>query len=471
MASLRNIRIANDNSPERLASANYSHSSRQSSVAHSSFPQPSPTRSTNIPDLIQTAHKPSGRDSAKSLKLTLGCWTIAVLLMIFTFGLGFGTGPKVFAAITLLWTGLWSSYITADHGYWRLSEISVVTALTGLMGAVTITANYFGLGLTLADGLMLMSVFPIIIGYLLKSRICILASICASLIWGILSFAGLTETSSLILAFPFICAAQIYTGTKIRSGLAITLAVITGYYWISNFILTAWSADNLPLTFAAAALFALGTTHHRGGKAAEDTRLTGSSIHIYSGWIAAMIGAIGFQYFWLSPEALQNSTATLSVSGLNIWKFIIVASLIVTFCSAIIRYKYAQISMAGTFLLMATSAIIPMMLWFPGWTDTAASSIPDVSVTPTIGIVIGAALTAAALGMTLNGVRRHSPLMMSLGMIVLFAQAYLLMRPEFMTLDNSIIFISSFLAALAAGASIAGSSLGHQASAPRLKHV
>ena len=153
---------------------------------------------------------------------------------------------------------------------------------------------------------MLMSIFPIIIGYLLKSRICILASICASLIWGALSFAGLVETSNLILAFPLICAAQIYTSTKIRSGMAITLAVITGYYWISNIILTAWNADNLPLTFAAAALFCIGFAHHRSGKAAEDKRLTGSAVHLYAGWIAAMIGAIGFQYFWLSPDAIEN---------------------------------------------------------------------------------------------------------------------------------------------------------------------
>ena len=471
MATLRDIRTANDNAPTRVMPQRFIQDAGQVLAKNSPYSQPPLFTSPNIPNLTQTGQLSGENDSTKSLKLTVGCWVVAILLMIVTFGIGFGTGPKVFASIALLWTGLWSSYITADHGRWRLSEISVVTALTGLMGATTVTANYFGLGLTLADGLMLMSIFPILIGYLLNSRICILASICASLIWGALSFAGLAETSNLILVFPLIWAAQIYTGTKIRSGMAITLAVLTGYYWISNFILTTWSADNLPLTFAAAALFCIGAAHHRSGKAAEDNRLTGSAVHIHAGWIAAMIGAIGFQYFWLSPEAVQNSSATLSTTGLGVWKAFIITSLVIIFCSAIIRYKHTQISLAGIFILTAVSAIIPMMLWFPGWTQSVTSVILGISAVPTIGIIIGAALIASALGMALNGIRRHSPIMMGMGITALFAQAYLLMKPEFITLDNSVIFISGFLIALAVSAVIAGTSLSHQAPPPRLKHV
>ena len=183
-----------------------------------------------------------------------------------------------------------------------------------------------------------------------------------------------------------------------------------------------------------------------------------------------MIGAIGFQYFWLVPEAIQSSIATLSVSGLMLWKAVILASLAIIFCSGIIRYKHSQISLAGIFLLTAASSIIPMMLWFPGWPQTVTSAIPGVSAMPTIGIFMGAGITAAALGMILNGIRRHSPMMMGLGIIALFAEAYMLMKPEYLTVDNSIIFVTGFLAALATGATIAGSSLAHQAPAPRLKH-
>ena len=465
-----NIKNANDNVPVRLTPVGFDHDFKQKSAVATPRMQTSSASSHDMAGWKKTQDNSGESTTTKSFKLTFGCWAAAILLMLTVFGLGSATGPKVFASIALLWTGLWGSYVAADHGYWRLSEVSVVTALLGLMAATTLTANYFGLGMTLADGLMLMSILPIIIGYILKSRICILASICASLIWGALSFMGLVETSNFILAFPFICAAQIYAGTKIRSGMAIMLAVITAYYWIANFTFTAWSAGNLPLTFAAAALFGMGIAHHRSGKAAEDKRLTGSSIHIYTGWVAAMIGAIGFQYFWLVPEAIQSSIATLSVSGLMLWKSVIFASLAIIFCSAIIRYKHSQVSLAGIFLLTAASSIIPMMLWFPGWPQTVTSAIPGVSAMPTIGIFMGAGITAAALGMILNGIRRHSPMMMGLGIIALFAEAYMLMKPEYLTVDNSIIFVSGFLAALATGATIAGSSLAHQAPAPRLKH-
>lgn len=471
MATPNNIRIANDNAPERLAAPVHVQSSGAFPAKHRTNVEPSPAIRQNIPDLLKSAKRADRNSSTKSLNLTIACWVAAALFMLATFVLGFGTGPKVFASIALLWTGLWSSYIAADHGHWRLSEMSVVTALMGLMGALTTTVNYFGLGLTLTDGLVLMSIFPLVIGYLLKSRICVLASICASLIWGALSFTGLTETSYVALAFPLICAAQIFMGTKIRSGMAITLAVITGYYWVSSFIFTAWSAGNLPLTFAAAALFLIGTAHHRSGKAIEDKRLTGSSVHIYAGWIAAIMGAIGFQYFWLNPDAVQNSTSTLSTSGLTMWKGVVLTSLAAIICSAIIRYKHSQTSLAGIFLLTGASAIIPMMLWFPGWPQAIISAIPSMSAMPTIGILIGAAITATALGMTLNGVRRHSAMMMGMGISALMAQAFMLLKPELVTVDNAIIFTGGCLVSLAVGAAIAGSSLSYQAPAPRLKHA
>lgn len=465
-----NIKIANDNAPERFIARRRMHEAEGFLPRNGQYRLPTSQPSTHIPNSIKSVQLREDNSSTNSLKLTLSCWAAAIILMVTAFGLNFSTGPKVFASIALLWTGLWSSYITADHGHWRLSEVSIVTSLIGLMGLTTATANYFSLGLTLADGLIMMSILPLIIGYVLKSRICILASICASLLWGVLNFTGLAETSNFVVLLPLICSAQIYLGTKIRSGMAITLAVITGYYWLGNVILTAWSADNLPLTFAAAAIFIIGTAHHRSGQAAEDKLLTGSSVHIYAGWIAAMIGAIGFQYFWLNPEAVQNSTATLSVSSLSLWKGVIAMSLVIIFTSAIIRYKHSQISLAGIFILMAISAIIPMMLWFPSWPRTIMNAISGTNAMPIIGVFMGAAITAAALGMAFNGIRRHSVIMMGMGIIVLLAQAYLLLKPEFMTLDNSIIFVTGFIAALALSACIAGSSLSHQAASPRLKH-
>lgn len=471
MGTTKRIRIANDNAPIRLKQSIQTADSTEYAVPPIFDERPSPRPQHSLPDILGLGKNLPQSAMTGSLKLSMILWLAALALISAIFLIGSGAGIKTFASLVLLWAGLWNSYVSADHGRWRVSEISVITALAGLMGAVTTTANFFGLGLTLADGLMLMSVLPLLIAVLLKSRICVLASICASLIWAALSFTGVAETSPIMMAFPAIWAAQIYMSTKIKSGLAITLAVLTGYYWAANVIFTHWSADNLPLTFAAAALFIIGTAHHRSGKAAEDKKLIGSSVHIYAGWVAAMIGAIGFQSFWLSPELVQASTASLSPEGLGLWKAIIAAGLAIIFCSAVIRYKYSQITLAGIFLVTAAAALIPMMLWFPAWTQKTIAAIPGISAAPTIGIMMGAAILAASFGMILNGIRRHAPIMMGLGILALFAQGYMLLKPEMMTIDNGIIFGASFLCALGIGAAVAGSSLAHQAPAPRFKNA
>ena len=469
MGTYNRTHIANDNAPERFSRLLQGHGG----AAY--FPndnQPSRPTLNYIPDMVTSGGKAVNADvNTRSLTLTLGCWAAAIIMVLATLFLETGAGLNVLASLALLWAGLWSSYVCADHGKWRLSEISVVTALGGLMSAIIVSANFLGFGLTLTDGLLLMSITALLIGYILKSRICVLASICACLLWAALSFTGITEFSTVMIVFPVIWAVQVMTATKIRSGMAITLAVLTGYYWAVSFIFENWSAGNLPLTFAAAIIFVIGTAHHRSGKAAEDKEITGSLIHIYAGWVAAMIGAIGFQYFWLSLDALQSSTATLSPQGLGLWKGVTLAALVVIFCGAIIRYKHSQITLAGIFLVTAVSAIIPMILWLPALTQKTVVAIPGMSAMPTIGILIGSGILAAAIAMALNGVRRHSPIMIGLGIAVMFTQAYLLIKPEFMTLDNLVVFGAGLLASLAIGATIAGSSLAHQAPAPRLKHA
>ena len=469
MGPYNRINIANDNAPARTAKLMRGDGSVSYSAVNA---PPSPPPSNSIPDLVTVNRDDKAPEKATgSLKLAIACWATALIMMFAAFFVDAGAGLKVLSSLTLLWAGLWGSYVCADYGRWRLSEISVVTALIGLMGAIVTSASFLGLGLTLTDGLLLMSITPLPIGYILKSRICVMASIFASLLWAALSFIGLIEYSNIMMLFPAILAVQILTATKIQSGLAMTLAVLTGYYWLGSIIFANWSADNLPLTFAASVIFVIGTAHHRSGKAAEDKKIAGSSIHIYAGWVAAIAGAIGFQYFWLSPDALQNSTASLSPEGLGLWKGVTIVALAVIFCSAIIRYKYSQITLAGIFLVTAVSALIPMMLWFPAWTQKMASAIPGISAVPAAGIFIGAGILAASLGMILNGIRRHSPIMMGLGIVAIFVQAYLLIKPELMTLDNIVIFGAGFLASLAIGAAIAGSSLAHQAPAPRLKHA
>lgn len=461
------FKTANDNSP---ATQRVSMRGDNLALLHSQDQETFSSQANDIPDTLPITPQKNIKAATASLKLALIFWAGAGLLILAAISLDTGAAFKTLASLSLLWTGIWTSYVSADHGWWRVSEISVVTALGGLMGGILTAATYFGLGLTFADGLMLTTILPLPIGYLLRSRICVLASICASLILASITIIGLVELSSFMIFMPIILTVQIIVATKIQSGMAITLAVITAYYWAGTLTFLGWSADNIPLTFAATALFAMGVAHHRSGKVSEDKKIAGSSIHIYTGWIAAMIGALAFQYLWITPEALQNETASLSAAGLGSWKALILASLTIIFCSSIIRYKHTQMSLPGIFLLTASAALLPLLLWFPSWPQNMVAIVPEINVTEAIGVLIGSAILAASIGMMLNGARRHSLVMMCLGMALLFAEAAILVRPNLITIDNIVILFTGGIAALAIGGLVAGSSLAHQAPAPRLKH-
>ena len=471
MGKTARITIANDNLPHLKASQPEASSLSHPRVSFGTEHQPSAHIEKTASNPLEENPEPHKKTTSKSLSLTLSIWIAAICFAVCSFVFGAGTDIKALTCLSLLWTGLWSSYVNADHGHWRLSELSVITALAGLLGAITMAANYFGLGLTFADNLILMSILPLFIGLLLKSRISVLASILATLGWGALIFTSGGEISGAAALFPLILAGQVYTATHIKSGLAILLTVITAYYWGLSLILTFWTADNLPLTFAASVIFIVGMAHYRCGKASEDKLITGSAIHIYFGWTAATVGIIGFQYFLLTPEALRNTTATLSVNGLNLWKAIVITALVAIFGSAIVRYKHSQITFAGVFLLTFACAILPMMLWFPAWPQNLAAAIPGVEPLTAIGVVIGAAVTAMAIGMMLNGARRRSFTMIIMGTFALVAEGYLLLNPNLVTIDYSVIFLGALLTALAVGGLIAGASLTHQAPAPRLKHA
>ena len=482
MMATRNLYAIRMGTPTRIKTANDNLPNPQplrTKAARTLLAQPdmradyrsSPNIEGAMPDPVKAQSLKSGTSVTKSLTMTLTLWAAAIVFAIGSFVFGASTAMKAFSSLGLLWAGLWSSYVSADHGRWRLSELSVMSALAGLLGAITTAANYFGLGLTLSDGLILMSILPLFIGLMLKSRICILTSILATLGWGALIFTGGGEISGATALFPMVLAAQLYAATRLNSSLAILLSVGTAYYWGLSLALTWWSADSLPLTFAASALFIVGAANYRCGKAAEDAQLAGSAIHNHFGWALAIIGALGFQFLWLTPDALIGSNATLSAQGLLVWKGVVLVALIAIFGSAIIRYKYSQISFFGIFLLTFACAALPLTLWFPALPQSLVAAIPGMDMMTTIGIMIGASVTAMAIGMMLNGARRQSLSMIVMGACALFAEGYLLSNPELMTIDNIVVFGGTLLTALAIGAVIAGASLAHQAPAPRLKHT
>lgn len=461
MSKRNRIITANDNvpSPKPERAAHNSHILKTNSENFVSYAE----NQTDTTITSNSSHK------NRSLKLSVFLWLASIAIGLVSLLSQPSTEIKSLSALAVLWIGLWTSYVAADHKRWRVSELAIVSALGGLMSAITIAANYFGLNLTLIDGIILMSALSLAMGYGLKSRMAILASICATLLWAVMIAIGVTPLNHLTLIFPVLILSQIHAGTRIKSGLPITLATAAGYFGLIGLLATLWVENMLPVAFAASLAFIIGVAHHRVGKACEDSKITGSNIHIFAGWIMAVISTVIFQGLWLSQDVTLSNEAILSDNGLALWKSAVALSILAIFVSSIIRFKHTQITLAGIFLLTICSAFIPLMLWMPTWPETLTSTIPGVSAIPAYGIIIGAGIVAAGIGFALNGVRRKSRLMLLLGLSVLGVEAFLLINPSLMTVDNIIIFMASLVTALAIGGAIAGNSLAFQAPAPRLK--
>ncbi len=418
--------------------------------------------------VVEASNKTSLKNRSLKISVIL-CITAISLGLVSIFG-EMSTEIKAFSALTVLWAGLWTSYVAADHNQWRLSEIAIVIALGGLMSVIMIGSNYLGLNLTLVDAIILMGLLSVIMGYIVKSRIAILTSICATLLWAMMSFMGLEPINNSAILFPLLIGLQVFTSSRISSKLAITLAVITGYCGLVGFLVTTWIYNLIPLTFASSLLFIIGIAHHRAGKAAEDIEISGNKIHIYFGWVVAITSAVIFQYFWLNETVAASNTTLIGQTGLNLWKIAVSLSILIIFISGIIRFKHTQITLAGIFLLTFFSGLMPMMMWFPTWHETLVANIPGINSIPAFGIVIGAAIVAASISFSLNGIRQESVIMLFLGLPFLGVEGFLLITPNLMSLDHSIIFFVALLTTFAVGGVIAGNNLTSQTPAPRFVH-
>jgi len=306
-------------------------------------------------------------------------------------------------------------------------------------------------------------------GYLFNSRIAVLASVCATLLWATISLLGMVPINNLIALFPLLSLIQIHSSSKIKSNLAVGLSVLTGYFGIIGLLMTLMTNNLLPLAYVASFLFIVGIAHHRIGKAAKDSHISGSHIHTMIGWVVAIASAIIFQHFWLSPEAPIESEPSQTFIG--IWKTIVALSIFAIFVSGIIRFKHSQITLPGIFLLTFCSSFIPLMLWAPQLPEMLAANIPGLEPTPSFGLIIGAGILAAGIGLAFNGLRQKSWTMILMGLAALFIETSIIMKPAFFNADTIIIFTASFTPALSIGGAIAGNSLAFQTPAPRPSHA
>ena len=223
MVTEKSKSTANDNSP----SLHHLHGRLQNHMAaRRAKTQPNLHATQNV-QIGQTKPTDDQR-KAKSLRLTQILWLASLLSVIAAMLFSAPVEFKAFSLIALLWMSLWSSYVFANHKLPRLKEIAVLSTMACLLSAFALIANSLALSIAPLDGIILAALGPLVLAAAMKSRIALLFSISASLIWAIFAPQGASITTPLLFLFPLMAIFQAYIGTKINSGLTIGLSIITG---------------------------------------------------------------------------------------------------------------------------------------------------------------------------------------------------------------------------------------------------
>jgi len=421
--------------------------------------RPTPTRHEPLRNPQNTSAKPLDHNPTVWNRLGVFCWLGAIAATLFAFGQNLDGLPRMLSSTFLIWTGLWVGYIGQEKNYPRLSDIGIFSAVIGLVFGLFTAVTNFAVPLSLSDSLSVIVLATLGISALLNSRIALIASISAALIMSALHLSNITLSVLAMMIYPAIWAMQIFLSSRLQSRLAIFATIFSGYYWLGGLALEQFKLGHIAPSLLACSLFIVGALQYRTGKAMNDEAAFGSSLHTSIGWLVAFLGAATIAHMWLFPESSlwQNTLSSpLFVLG---WKAATAVILGLIFLTGIIRIAHNQLTLTRAVLITLISALIPLTVWFKPLLDAALYNPAFDYDSPVIGLSICAALCASAVGFALNGVRRDKFIMVLSGLAGIAGLAFLLMRPEILTVENIIVFTVAAIVSFGVGGWIAGKNL------------
>jgi len=339
----------------------------------------------------------------------------------------------------------------------NLLKTAILFALITAMCASLLGAERLGLGFM--DCIGILAGGSLAFTAIAKSRIALIVSAAAALLWAGYNFANPTAQSVMFFAFPAIWSVQIYLASHLKSRASIIIGNIAGYYWLIGHGLAFMAAGSISPAMALTALFMAGTVHYRSGKSAEDEGAYGHETHTYFGWVFAMLGAVFVSHYWLFPDNVlwQNMKAT--AMGTIGWKVAIALGISAIYLSMMVRWKHYRVSALTVISLTLICALIPATLWWETSLRRIFEATPSFSAAPTIGILIAAGTMTAGLALAVNGVRRGRIMMILAGLFGAGVQGILLANPVLIKFENILIFLISLTFAMCVTGMLARSSL------------
>jgi hypothetical protein len=371
----------------------------------------------------------------------------------------------------LLWAaaGIGMVQLTAaamSRSNWRIKNLSVLVAAGAFSTAFFAAASQAGITLYATDISVMVSGISLALAWIFKSRPVLMLSGFSGLLW----LASLTPEISAALGigaptsqgwlpiFPLLVVAQALLAKHLKSYSTLGVTILAAYGYIATI------SASLPLLPLAGLVFAGAAAHHRVGKAWADTDVFGARLHIVAGWLMALGAAFYVQSHWLNSDA--NQAEPLWATS-QMWWFVVGLATFCLFLSSIMRYKHAQITLTGIFLVSASALIIPIATVRPDLAYLVFDAVPGLPARPGFGVLIGASIITSGLAWIVNGLRKSEYFAMTLGALVVITQGLIIFNPAWISVDFAIVFSMSLICALCISGLISGSSLSHARPAKR----
>lgn len=345
-------------------------------------------------------------------------------------------------------------------------DLCVLTATGAFATSLFAATTQTGVALFPTDIAVMVATLSLGLSWVFKSRPALLLSGFSGLVWlaslqpTVSEYLGLgvPATQAWLPLFPILILAQAILAKYLRTYAPMVVTIMAAYG------IAAIVGTTFPSLALAGVLFAAAAAHHRLGKAWADMGTFAARLHITTGWLVAIGAATVIQSHWLNEEAGQAAPLWLPTEG---WWIALVVSGFGLFISSILRYKHAQITLSGIFLVSAAASILPIASLRPDLIYYAFDLLPGLPARPGFGFIIGAAIMASSIGWIVNGLRTGKLLDILLGSAVVAIQVMILFTPGEITLDFGIVFVLAFICALCVSGLIAGSSLSHSRPARR----
>lgn len=406
-------------------------------------------------------HAPVKTGVRWGLMLALFLTLLSTLAAAYCFYSGQTVVMSVVALTAMVWSALWASFLSTENGNESselqtgssfIPETSIVIATIAGLAIWVLASREWGLPVSVSDGVAGFAGLTAITAALLRSRLSLLMSACAGLAWLTLYTQVPSINLFSIWLLPLLALIQLFIagqdGRKI-SALLVLIGSHAWLFWVLNDRFTA--GDISPLHIAALCMM-IGLAHYRLGKAAGDAEWQSANLHVVFGWSLAVIGTVGLQLYWLGTEEplWQNVSAT-PLAELT-WQVVGAGCLVLIGIAGVIRMVHKQMTSIAVLFSLGAALAAAALFDQRGAISALVELELNMSATPLVGLMIGAAIFASAIAMCVNGARRKSVLMMLIGFAAIAVQLALLLQPQFWTPETGLVFVLCLFVSLGCAA-------------------